>query len=486
MSLRINNNVNALNAHRNLLLNDHSLSKTLEKLSSGLKINRAADGPADLVISEQMRGQIAGMTQAIDNSESAISMVQTTEANLAEINRMLVYLRQLAVHAANEGANDESMLLADQRELANTLESIDRIAAQAQFGAKKLLDGTNGVSGTVAGAGLEFLGAGLKIQASGKEGFLVKVTQNATQAEAKGTVALSPDLIKQGETLRITQNGKTVEHHTGPEETAEQVVMKLQGEAAQKGLQIVVSMDEAGKLLVRHEQFGSKPTFEVFSSSAGVLSSQAGVVESARPGQDVAGTINGESALGAGQVLTGVKGAEKVDGLAVKVKGPLGNPDGELPPEGVEAGRIYLTQNALRFQVGGNFGQAVSLNIGDVHSKQFAKGVENRSGFQSLSDLDLRQFNGAQDAMLLIDKAITEVSSLRGELGAFQKNLLESNLNNLRVANENLISSESVLRDTDMASEMAAYTRGQIMTQSATAMLAQANQLPNQVLRLLK
>src|SRR3989339_1119947 len=139
MSLRINHNVASVNAHRSLLNNESSLTHTLEKLSSGLKINRGADGPATLVISEQMRAQIAGLTQAIDNSESAISMVQTTEANLGEVNRLLVSMRQLAIHAANEGVNDEQMLLADQREVRNALQTIDRIAEQAQFGNRKLL-----------------------------------------------------------------------------------------------------------------------------------------------------------------------------------------------------------------------------------------------------------------------------------------------------------------------------------------------------------
>ena len=108
------------------------------------------------------------------------------------------------------------------------------------------------------------------------------------------------------------------------------------------------------------------------------------------------------------------------------------------------------------------------------------------SRFKALSDIDVRGFQGAQDTLLLVDQAINEITSTRGELGAFQKNTLESNLQNLRVANENLVSSESVLRDVDMASEMASFTRNQIMTESATAMLAQANQAPTSVLRLLQ
>ena len=119
MSLRIKNNVEALNAHRHLLNNEKMLTKSLERLSSAQKINRGADGPAALVISEGMRSQIASLHQAADNNESAISLVQTAEGALNEVSSILVNMRQLALHAANSGANDRKMLQADQNEIEN-------------------------------------------------------------------------------------------------------------------------------------------------------------------------------------------------------------------------------------------------------------------------------------------------------------------------------------------------------------------------------
>lgn len=485
MTLRINHNVAALSAHRSLLNNQSGLSRTLEKLSSGLKINRAADGPATLVISEQMRAQIAGITQAIDNSEGAISMAQTTEANLSEVSRLLVSMRQLAIHASNEGVNDQSMLEADQRELSNALNSIDRIASQAQFGQTKLLDGSHGALGQATGGQLEFVSAGVKAQGSDDSGFEVRLSQNAAQASVVGTQALTDEMIQAGETLMITEEGKTARYQAQAGDSREQVMMNLAADAERNGLKVTVQMDKVGRLSVRHQEWGSAPSFQAFSTSAGVLSQEGGVIEAAQAGQDVKGWINGESAIGQGQHLTGVSGAQNVDGLTVKIKGLVGQPGAVLPPEGQEVGRVYLTQNSLKFQVGGNQNQSVSLNIGDIHSRRLASGMENNSRFANLSEVDLTDFQGAQDALLLIDQAVNQVTSLRGELGAFQKNTLESNLNNLRVAAENLVSSESVLRDVDMAQEMAEFTRHQIMSESATAMLAQANQMPNQVLQLL-
>ncbi len=149
MSLRINHNIAALDAHRNLTLTTRNLSSSMEKLSSGFRINRASDDPAGLVISEQFRAQIAGLNQAISNSEGSINMIQTAEGALNELNNMLISMRELAIHAANEGFNDTAQLEADQAEIDNAISTIDRIAANTQFGTKKLIDGSKANTATI-------------------------------------------------------------------------------------------------------------------------------------------------------------------------------------------------------------------------------------------------------------------------------------------------------------------------------------------------
>lgn len=305
MSLRINNNIESMNAHRNLLMNDRALSKSLERLASGQKINRAADDPAALVISEHMRAQVSGMEQAIRNNEVAISLVQTAEGSMNEISSILVSLRQRAISAANVGASDQDMIDANQAEIENALASIDRVVSTTQFGHYKLLDGTNAAK---------------------------------TETNEDGSIS--------------TQEG--LRFHVGP--NAEHMA----------------------------------------STSIRDMST---------------------SALGRAIV-----------------------PEGEMP---------------------------------------------NKSNFMSLADIDVRNEQGAQDALAIIDQALTEVATVRGELGAFQKHTLESNLTSLQVAAENMTAAESTIRDTDMAQELATFTRNQIMTQSATAQLAQANAMPQHVLRLL-
>src|SRR5438445_9382761 len=148
MSLSVINNVASLNAQANLNRTSSMLSKSLERLSSGLKINRGADGPAALVMSEEQRAQIAGLQTAINNTSKAVSMVQTTEGALNEVNTLLVKIRSLALDSANSGVNDSNALAANQAEVANALATIDRIAVNTQFGTKKILDGSAGINGT--------------------------------------------------------------------------------------------------------------------------------------------------------------------------------------------------------------------------------------------------------------------------------------------------------------------------------------------------
>ncbi|HUS40193.1 MAG TPA: flagellin, partial [Pirellulales bacterium] len=159
MALSIVNNVASLNAQNKLNNSSMSLAKSVERLASGFKINRGADGPAALVISEKQRAQIAGLNAAIANTEKAVSMVQTAEGALNEINGLLVKIRSLAIDSANTGVNDDDALAANQAEITNALETIDRIAANTQFGTKKLLDGTAGLNATSSNAFLADMNA---------------------------------------------------------------------------------------------------------------------------------------------------------------------------------------------------------------------------------------------------------------------------------------------------------------------------------------
>jgi len=507
LTFRVNHNIPSATAHRNLQMNDVNLAKNLERLSSGVKINRAADGPAAFTISEHMRSQVAGLDQAIQNSETAVSLIQTTEANMSEVSSLLNKVRSLAIQSANEGTNDEGSLEANQSEVKNILETIANIAGKAQFGNVKLLDGSMEAMGTTTGGNLEFVGATLKTGDSRENGFEVKLTQLATKSQVTGKTALTQEIINAGETLTILEDGKSASYVTTGDDTADIAIKNFQSNIDRAGIQVEATLDEAGNINLAHKQYGSTPSFQVSSSTAGVLSEQGGQISVAATGKDINGTINGETATGKGQFLTGISGSKCVDGLSVRFYGegkdflrdkfcevadlpadgePVeGEKRLEIPPEGVAVGRVFVAQNATKFHIGGNKLQTAGISIKSVHPDTLANNIVNQSNFESLSDIDVRSFQGSQDSITLVDEAINQITSNRADLGAFQKTTLESNLSNIRIANENLVSSESLIRDTDMAKEMASFTRNQIMSQSSNAMLAQANQMPERVLQLL-
>lgn len=499
MGLRINHNVAAINSWRNLQATDEAMSSTLERLSSGYKINRAADGPANLVISEQMRAQVQSMDQAVSNSELAIAMVQTAEASLNEVNNILVSMRQLALHASNEGANDDKMLAADQAEIENALRTIDGISAQAQFGSRFLLDGSNGISGVAVGEGVSFIRADVQSQSSPADGYSIDVVEAATKARLEGERSISQDEINSGGIqLTLHEGGKSMTYYSKVGETMETIVRNMQQQLEQNGLLLDLGITEDGRFFVEHQEYGSEPSFGAIASVAGILTEEENVLQEAVQGVDLQGTIGGELAHGEGQYLTAAKGT-RAEGTTIKYEGgiktkPQTDEMGQalldenglpLPPVSTSEGSVYVANNSLNFQVGPNQNQTASVSLPNVNSHVLSKMVANDSGYQSLSDMDLTTFQGAQDALKLIDQAIFEVSAARGNLGAFQKNTLESNLNNLRYASENLVSAESVIRDTDMAREMSEFTKQQILLASGTAMLGQANQTPKAVLSLL-
>ena len=497
--MKINHNVAAINSWRNLQKTDAEMSKTLERLSSGSKLNRAADGPANLVIAEQMRAQVKSMEQATQNSELAVSLVQTAEASLNEVNNILVSMRQLALHASNEGGNDDKMLAADQAEMENALKTIDGISNQAQFGTRMLLDGSNGIGGVAVGDGMRFIKAETETNSSPADGYEVNISQVGTKARLEGERDLSKEEMNAGG-IQVTlhEGGRSLTYYTKVGETMDAMLRNLQVLIDQNGLQLEVGMTEDSRLFVEHQEYGSEPSFGAMVSADGLLTEEANKLQEAVQGSDVQGTIGGELAYGEGQFLTAAQGT-KADGLTVEYKGGVksmpqvdaqGNPILDANGQPLEAqemveGNAYVTNNSLNFQVGPSQNHTARIDLPNLNTHTMSRGIDNDSGYTSLGELDLTTFQGAQDAILLIDQAIYEVTSQRGKLGAFQKNTLETNLNNLRYSRENLIAAESGLRDTDMAAEMSEFTKQQILLSSGVAMLGQANQTPKSVLALI-
>lgn len=582
MALRVNSNIAALNALRHLQQTEQELGKNLERLSSGRKLNHAADGPASLVISEQMKTQISGLGQAIRNSESSISMIQTTEGALNEVSNILINLRQLAVHAANEGTNDEKMLQADQNEVDNLLSTLKNISRNTQFGTRTLLDGSNSATGVVIGNGLEFVLASDEAKSTHSSGYKVDITQVATRSMMVAAHRLSLEEVSPSDpnnaiSFVINEGGRTISVDLKNNNDLREKIESLTASAkrngtpeakirAERGIQQLIAFemqkmaddanmdldifvyrpaDNLGPFLqnfdtlndaltemsrtpgginnfitgldevivMRHRQFGSDPGFTVSSTLENYFGENIKSNEAvfSVPGRDVEGNIGGSpgingggAAMGRGQFLTGAPGAEG-EGVTIKygettddviyeifnrsenkVAGLFRreNNNETLVGDDVD-GFVHVSQNSLVFQIGPNQGQLRRISVDSINPEELSKGLENNSNFRNLAEIDVLDAGAAQDTLLLVDQAIDDVSTMRGNLGSFQRNALEANLHSLRVSKENLTASESMLADTDMAQEMSSLVKNQILLSSGTAMLAQANQVPQSVLQLL-
>lgn len=490
MTLRINNNIAALKSVRHMEDSGRKLADSLEKISSGFKINKGSDNPAGLVASEQIRGQIVGLNQAIANSELATTMVQTTEGALNEVNNLLIRMRQLALQANNEGSSDPTTLEANQLEIEDALNTINSISKNTQFGLNKLLDGSGGVAGEALGGGLTFISGTVKTRSSPVEGYVVDLTQIATRSVLNGSTGLDEDNIS-GMQLTLFEGGKTVQVVGRSTDSPESFFGRLRRVAVDSGLALTLQLNSDRTISVRHQKYGSRHTFQAASSTGGVLSSTEGVLEAAIPGNDIAGTINGEAASGQGQLLLGLAGGANTDGLVVRYAGPLeeiavgGRTVISRRPQTGIAGVVNVSNNSLTFQVGPNPGQTTTVALPQVNASFMGRTVENASNFRSLADINVATTQGSTDAIAMIDAAITELTLNRGKLGAFQKNSLESNIATLRVTAENLMAAESTIRDTDLARELAEFTRQKLLFESGAAAVAQANQIPSKVITLI-
>lgn len=469
--LSVVNNSTSLNAQANLSRASSALSKTTERLSSGLKINRGADGPAALVISEKQRAQIAGLRQAIDNTDKAVSMVQTAEGALNEINSLLVKVRSLAIDSANTGVNDADALAANQAEIANALDTINRIANNTQFGTKKLLDGSGGIQGTANDADVSVLkattntSAGTYAVSISTVGERANITAGATQSSALAT----------DETLTV--NGVSIDLESGMTQT--EVVNRINDYSAQTG--ITAEISSGGATRVYSNAFGTDASASIVSNvAAAATSSGFGTTALNDTGVNIVGTIGGTSFTGKGNVLTATSGNAK--GLSVKLA--ASGADAALTVTGAQ-GNVTVVDNSLVFQIGANANQTANVAIDKMNSDALGVGVSGNQ-FNNLSEIDVTSAAKAQDTLGVIDAAIDNVTNLRGTLGAFQQNTLQATASNLQATLENTVNAESVIRDTDFAEEIANLTKNQVLVQAGTSVLQTANQQPQLVLSLLQ
>jgi len=485
MSLRINTNIPAMNAARYLTETDQMLSSATGRLSSGLRINNAADDPAGLIVSEGLRAQIKGIEQAMRNAQDAINMSRTAEGALDELQTLLRNIRGLAVQSANTAVVDAAQLEANQTQIRSTIQSINRIAQQTAFGTKKLLSGSAGANASVTRDDLVtnlFVGSemdGERVRSGAIT--MTRVTQ-ATRATATlattfaaGTTAVNPGtFVINGQTFTVT-SGMNVND----------VLAMINQKSTETNVQ-ATHVAGAGVVLTSTKygaNFGINYYESADAPNTTILNNNSAPAVTAGVNAVFNVTTNIEPSGTATEVFTGGQGSG-VDGLTlISPSGYRMNVTtaGNNTAAATTIGQLDV--GSLRFQLGANVEQSATFSLPSMAADRLGRSV---IGGMDLSLINVTTQAGAENAMRIIDAAIAEVASIRGNLGSFTKNFLESTYRSLSIANENTTASESTVRDADMATEMANYTRLQILRQSGMAMLAQASQQPQQILRLLQ
>ncbi len=497
MSLVLNNNVASLTAQANLGKTSNMLSSSLEKLSTGLKVNRGADGPAALVISEQQRAQIAGLKAAIDNTNKAVNVVQTGEGALNEINSLLGKVRGLILDSANSGVNDAGALAANQSEISNALSTITNIANQTQFGTKKLLDGSRALSASSSLAGTTAAATG----SIGSGSYLVTVgSTTASRANVAGaSTANAFDVTNGGATTQetLTINGVNINYALNAtfSTSASNAATAINNASAQTGVRAIVDTSVGGSTAVRlySTAWGSGHQITV-SSSNSAATSVIGTPASNVDGTDITGSISGTAGSGVGNVLSFNSGAYA--GLQVTFdQTAAGDTFTSAAVNSFTAAAVASTttvtvdaSKALVFQIGANAGQTAQISLSDSRASALGQGVSANA--TDLTKIDVTQLGSntalSTDFIHVVDKAINDVTNLRGVLGAFQQNTLESNANNLSTTLQNTTAAESTIRDTDFASEIANFTKLQTQMQAGSTVLGNANQMTALVAQLLR
>jgi flagellin len=486
MSSVINTNVASLNAQRNLSASQSSLNSSIQRLSSGLRINSAKDDAAGLAISDRMNSQIKGMNQAVRNANDGVSMAQTAEGALSSSGDMLQRIRELAVQSSN-ASNSASDRKALQTEVSQLTSELNRVASTTQFNGQNLLDGTMGTANFQVGANANQL-----ISMSGSN-FTTSTYGNNTEVK-DGIDTAATNAITGGDlTINGSSGSKTITFDA--DITANTAVKQINDVTGATGVTASATTNTlfkadagaAGKSFTLAVASDNDPT-----TSPVNVSFQIGDDGNAN---DYAAAI---SAFNAQSAKTGVTASYDATAKGLKLTNASGN-DIKLTNSSTDAastatlaayktdGTASTTTAALGQNADAVAKGTITLDSSASFSTSDASGwgMTGSSDLKKVADIDVSTFDGAQQAIKIADAALSKVNDQRAQLGALQSRF-DSTISNLQSTNENLSASRSRIVDTDFASETANMTRGQILQQAGTSMLAQANSLPNGVLSLLR
>jgi flagellin len=491
MSSVINTNIASLNSQRNLSSSQASLTTSLQRLSSGLRINSAKDDAAGLAISDRMNAQIRGMNQATRNANDGVSMAQTAEGALSSSGDILQRIRELAVQSSN-ASNSSSDRQALQTEVTQLGSELNRIAQTTSFNGQNLLDGTMGTANFQVGADANQL-----ISASGAN-FLTntygdnRVENNTVQAKLTSTnVVAAKDITIAGSvgskkyTTTATDTAKTIAQGINQLTSSTGVTASAKTDVnlglGAESYSFDLKSDNATAVTVSFTVGGTASTAADFASGIAAINAQSANTGVTAQYDQKNGGIKLTNSTGNDIKVT--NGATANTKLNVATYATTGTTNG-TPVDAKGAAAVAVANGTVTFDSDDSFA-VTDAGSGLGLGAAAAATTTQASTLKSVASLDVTTFDGAQLAIKIADAALGSVNKQRAQYGALQSRF-SSAISNLQSTTENLSASRSRIVDTDFAAETANMTRGQILQQAGTAMLAQANSLPNGVLSLLR
>lgn len=497
--MRINHNISALKGNNQLKITNNALDKSLEKLSSGYRINRAADDAAGMAISRKMKTQIEGLEQASRNASDGISVIQTAEGALNEVGAMLQRMRELAVQAAN-GTNTAEDRTAIQQEINELNGEINRISTDTEFNTKELLDGNVDCQTYSNSSMVKLISLSDNVVPTD---YNMTIVQDARQAVVAGLqISNTEDVIPEGAGGVININGVEVKINEG--DTFGTVFENLRSKCDSMNIKVFSGQEGgtdpsfagyeqvetgSGEIIIMTEAYGSGQEIEIHCDNQELCDTlgiahngvkASGVDAIAKLGQGFSYTA---TASAQGDIITvtdsdgfevkfqATPGAAQTSFTDTKIDGTEGSVDGGTD---AEVCITVLDAGPMDLQLGANEGQTMLVRIPRVDSITLGTNQAN-----------VCTQAGAENAITVFDKAVTMVTAIRAKLGAYQ-NRLDHAISNLDVGSENITEALSRIEDVDMAEEMSTFTQKNVLAQAGTAMLAQANERPQTILSLIQ
>lgn len=473
--MKINTNISAMLASSHLNRTQDNLTTSLERLSSGYRINKAADDAAGMAISQKMHAQIRGLERASRNGADGVSFIQTAEGALTETDNLLQRCRELSVQAANGGTMTIEDKEAIQKEIDSLMEEIDRLASDTEFNTKSILDGSCCRQTSSNNVGVKVISMTDYV---GLTTYGLTVDRQATQSTfttGRFGMAAGDEFTEAGQ---IQINGEIIKINPG--ETLEDAYAKIRDCCESMNIDVVpvdgagveAEIGAASSLYFESKLYGAQYTIEVTTDSpvlAGLLGVDGGTYV---PGQDAEVTIDTGSDSGFSKTATTF-----VEGGRVTVSDRDGFClifDVSKAEAGTDADVTVLDAGFVAIQIGANEGQTIDISIPPVTCKSL-----------NIEYCNVCTVAGASDSISKFNAAIEEVAAIRAKLGAYE-NRLDSATTSLDITSQNLTEACSRIEDVDMSGEMTNYTQLSVLAQAGTSMLAQANNRPQTILQLLQ